>query len=84
MNEKEQYLFDLNGYLVIPNALTEQQIKSLNSEVDKRIETECDRDMRTHRFASLLEWNSDYRNLIDNKYIIEAQAGNGWSRFLSR
>ena len=69
MNEKEKYLFDLNGYLVIPNALTQQQIKALNAEVDRRIKTECEPDMRTHRFASLLGWNNEYRNLIDNKSI---------------
>ena len=69
MNEKEKYLFDLNGYLVIPNALTQQQIKALNAEVDRRIKTECEPDMRTHRFASPLGWNNEYRNLIDNKSI---------------
>ena len=81
MNEKEQYLFDLSGYIVIPDALTKQQLAALNSEVDKRIETECGSDMRTHRFASLLDWNSDYRNLIDNKSVtpyLETLLGKGF------
>ncbi len=69
MNDHERYLFDLNGYLVVPNALTADQIERLNSVLDEHIAAECPPDMRTHRFMTLLEWSKDYRDLIDNPTV---------------
>ncbi len=37
MNDHERYLFDLNGYLIVPEALTPEQIASLNNVLDERI-----------------------------------------------
>ena len=70
MNPKERYLFDLNGYLVVPDALTSNQIGILNSVLDRRIESECPADMLTHRFMPLLDWGKEYRDLIDNPLIL--------------
>ena len=69
MNDHERYLFDLKGYLVVPEALTEEQVARLNSVLDERIDAECPPDMRTHRFVPLLDWASDYRDLIDNPAV---------------
>ena len=69
MNDHERYLFDLNGYLVVPNALTADQVSRLNSVLDEHIAAECAPDMRTHRFVPLLEWSKDYRDLIDNPTV---------------
>ena len=38
MNEEEKYLFDLRGYLVVKNALTEKQVRRLSKVVDDKIE----------------------------------------------
>ena len=38
MNEEEKYLFDLRGYLVVKNALTEKQVRRLSKIVDDKIE----------------------------------------------
>ena len=35
MNLEEQYLFDLNGYLVIENVLTENEVLVANQAIDK-------------------------------------------------
>lgn len=35
MNSEEQYLFDLNGYLVIENVLTEKEVVVANQAIDK-------------------------------------------------
>ena len=69
MNDHERYLFDLQGYLVVPNALTADQIARLNSVLDEHIAVECPPDMRTHRFVPLLDWSKDYRDLIDNPSV---------------
>ena len=70
MNEQERYLFDLNGYLVVPHALTWNQIVALNSILDKKIASEWPSDMRTHRFEPILEWGQEYRELIDNPSMV--------------
>lgn len=36
MTEEEKYLFDLNGFLVIENALTPQEVSALNAIIDAR------------------------------------------------
>ena len=69
MNDEERYLFDLKGYLAVPNALSQEQVGRLNSVLDEHIAAECPADMRTHRFGPLLEWGDDYRDLIDNPSI---------------
>lgn len=70
MNQKERYLFDLNGYLVVPGALTPNQVGILNNILDRRIQSECPTEMRTHRFVPLLDWSKEYRDLIDNPRIL--------------
>ena len=69
MNDNERYLFDLKGYLVVPGALSQEQVCRLNSVLDEHIAAECPPDMRTHRFVPLLDWGRDYRDLIDNPAV---------------
>ena len=35
MNEDEKYLFDLNGYLVIEQVLTSNEVKAANVAIDR-------------------------------------------------
>ncbi len=56
MNDHERYLFDLQGYLAVPDALGQEQIPKLNNVLDEHIASECPPDMRTHRFGPILEW----------------------------
>ena len=69
MNDHERYMFDLQGYLVVQGALSPEKIAQLNSVLDEHIAAECPTDMPTHRFAPLLDWSKDYRDLIDNPAI---------------
>ena len=59
MNDYERYLSDLKGYLVVPGALSREQVDGLNAVLDEHIAAECPADMRTHRFVPLLDWGSD-------------------------
>ena len=70
MTEQERYLFDLQGFLVVPNALSRATIDQLNCTMDAKIAESCPIDMRTHRFVGLLRWDSAYRNLIDNPSVV--------------
>ena len=51
MTEKERYLFDLQGFLVVPNALSPETVDRLNQVMDKKVTESCATDMRTHRFV---------------------------------
>jgi len=47
MNEDEKYLFDLNGYLVLREVLTAEEVKQLNDGIDQHIRqlNEMDRSL---------------------------------------
>lgn len=78
MNAHERYLFDLHGYLVVPNALSPRTVERVNALMDARIAEDTAPDMRTHRFGKILEWGSELRDLIDNPRIaahVEALVG---------
>ncbi len=71
MTEEERYLFDLQGFLVVENALTPEQLQALNTILDRKIVREMPADAHTHRFAhNLLTWGKPYRQLIDNAVIL--------------
>lgn len=65
MNEHDRYLFDLQGYLTIPDAIAPDLLADLNAAIDTAIEEEAPADMRTHRFGRLLERDAAFRRLID-------------------
>jgi len=69
MNDHERYLFDLQGFLAVPNALTAAQLEALNQLWDERIAQEADADMTTHRWGNILTWGQPYLDLIDNPTI---------------
>lgn len=69
MTEHERYLFDLQGYLVIPNALSAEQVATLNAVMDEYIAAEVPPEATTHRFIRLLPWGKPYLDLIDHEPI---------------
>ena len=71
MNEDERYLFDLQGFLVVEDALDARQLKALNDILDQRIEAEVAEEDNTHRFIDLLEWGQPYRDLVDNPRVVD-------------
>ena len=40
MNDQERYLFDLQGFLEVPDALSAEQLTELNRMMDEKIEGE--------------------------------------------
>jgi ectoine hydroxylase-related dioxygenase (phytanoyl-CoA dioxygenase family) len=69
MTDQERYLFDLQGFLVVPDALAPDHVRELNAMMDEHIAAECPADMRTHRFGNLLRWGRAYLDLVDNPRI---------------
>ena len=80
MNQQEKYLFDLQGYITVPNALNGEQLRELNAIFDARIAQEVKPEATKHRFGELLAWGKPYLGLIENPrikpYMDEIIAGN--------
>jgi len=70
MTEQEAYLFDLQGYLVVKDALSASQVADLNAIADRQIQAQGVQERSTHRFMNLLSWGSPYRDLIDPPSIL--------------
>ena len=69
MDPHEKYLYDLQGYVTVPNAIDADQLRRLNEEVDRHIEAECPPDMTTHRFFDTIDWGGPLLELIDNPRV---------------
>jgi hypothetical protein len=71
MTDEERYLFDLRGFLVIPNALNAAELSALNGIMDEQIACAVKPDTRKHRFGpTMLHWGKPYRQLIDHPAIM--------------
>ena len=66
MNDNERFLFDLQGFITIPDALDADEIGALNEILDRRIADEVEPDAATHRFLTVLDWGQPYLDLIDH------------------
>ncbi len=81
MDPAQRYLFDLNGYLVVPGALAPDQVARLDAVMDEHISAEVGADETTHRFGGVLDWGPEVRALIDHAPmlpILESLLGPGF------
>ncbi|MGD1914467.1 MAG: phytanoyl-CoA dioxygenase family protein [Rivularia sp. (in: cyanobacteria)] len=69
MNEFEPYLFDLQGFLVVENVISNEEIAILRELVDKQVALKNQPEASRLRFDSLLSWGKPLRNLINNPQI---------------
>ena len=71
--EMQQYLFDLQGYLVIENVLSETEVSRFNELLDKQ---ELPAPGQTQRFGSapegpgFLQWGKPFCDLLDHPKIL--------------
>lgn len=70
MTPEERYLFDLQGYLVIPDALTAEQVTRLNALIDWQIVQADVLDKPWVRFDRLLPWGDPLQALIENPRLL--------------
>jgi hypothetical protein len=81
LTDLEFYLFDLQGFLVVENALTPEEILAINQLLDENIAHEDEPRKPWIRFDSLLSWGIPFRALIDNPRItpyLETLLGSGF------
>ncbi|MBE9101356.1 phytanoyl-CoA dioxygenase family protein [Vacuolonema iberomarrocanum] len=66
MNEQQCYLFDLQGFLVIEDALTATQLTAINGAIDQHIAAlGLPAEKSWLRFDGLLPWGAPFHELID-------------------
>jgi hypothetical protein len=70
MNSQDTYLFDLQGYITIPNALSAEQLVTLNAIWDERMAKDIAPDKPNHRWGRLLDWGKPFLDLIDQSTIV--------------
>ena len=59
MTEEQRYLFDLNGYIVVPDVLDENQVQTLRDSVKCSADTESKEPLHWHSlWRDLLDWPS--------------------------
>lgn len=70
MTDTEKYLFDLQGYLAVSDALTREQVDALNQIIDDKLATNPEPDKNAYRFGNTLSWGAPVRDLIANPRIL--------------
>jgi ectoine hydroxylase-related dioxygenase (phytanoyl-CoA dioxygenase family) len=70
MRDEQRYLMDLQGYLVVEDALAPDTVAELNSVIDAMVEQDLSGDAGTFRWGDLLRRNRVFRRLIDNPRVL--------------
>jgi hypothetical protein len=81
MDDDQRYLFDLQGWITIPDALDRDRLAALNATFDEHVAATVASDASSWRFGDVIEWGPDWLNLIDNERVIptlEAILGAGY------
>ncbi|MGH2355875.1 MAG: phytanoyl-CoA dioxygenase family protein [Chloroflexota bacterium] len=66
MNDEERYLFDLQGFLVLPGVLPLGEVQALNDLIDQQGLPDPGEDVRSQRFGGFLRWGQPFRDLLDH------------------
>ena len=56
VNDEERYLFDLQGFLVLPGVLSGGEVQALNALIDERNLPEPGEEVPSQRFGGFLLW----------------------------
>jgi ectoine hydroxylase-related dioxygenase (phytanoyl-CoA dioxygenase family) len=70
VHDEDRYLFDLQGYLSVQEALAPEVVADLNATLDRMAEQELDPVATTHRYGDLLARGPVFRDLIDNARVL--------------
>jgi hypothetical protein len=67
---RDRYLFDLQGYLTIPDALSAEAVEQLNEVIDGMALDEIGGEETAHRAIHLLARSRAFRDLIDHPPVL--------------
>lgn len=72
MTDRERYSFDVNGYVVIDDVLTPDDVAHLNAVIDGRHLPPAVETIESQRFGGFFEWDEGFRSLLDHPRILPA------------
>jgi Phytanoyl-CoA dioxygenase (PhyH) len=81
MDERELYLFDLQGFIAIEGALTADEVAELDGLFQARVDELVPPDANTFRFEYPFDWSPAVRRIIDHdrlRPVLEAMLGQGY------
>ena len=71
MTDRQRYRFDLDGYLVIEDALTDAEVNELNRLIDaQELPPPTDETGSGRRFREYLTWGQPFVELLDHEAVI--------------
>lgn len=79
MSDMEKFMFDLQGYLVVPDFLSPAEVEALNSAFDanwhlRRLGSDASKRVGYDQFYGFLEWEephcTPFRELLANQKVI--------------
>src|SRR6188768_38217 len=70
MTDEQRYLFDLQGYLVVPGVLSAAQVAQYQADMKSHEIKNPDNDPGKSRFVGFLEWGKHWADLIDHPTIM--------------
>lgn len=70
MNDEQRFLFDLQGYLLVPGVLDGDAIGRMLGEMDAHSVDPPEDGGDSYRFGDFLRWSEDYRILIDHPQLL--------------
>src|SRR5689334_4142284 len=72
MTEEERYLFDLQGYLVIPNAIEPETLARMNAWLGERAKTDPQWQGQTGNLHVdyPITWGADFLALLDHPLVL--------------
>lgn len=78
MDEEQRYLFDLQGFLVVPNVLSRDELAELNALLDAakpwtlaagRPPSQHNSSVKAH-VGPVLEWGQPFRDLVSDRRVV--------------
>jgi hypothetical protein len=69
MNSHEKYLFDLQGFVAVPDALDANVLLALNAIWDEHIAREMAPGSTSQRWGRVINWGTPFSDVIDNPRI---------------
>jgi hypothetical protein len=70
MNDTEKYLFDLQGYLIVEDALTPAEVAELNHLIDAQNLSDPGLETNQSRFGDFLSWGRPFCDLLDHPRLM--------------
>ncbi|GMV78818.1 MAG: hypothetical protein AMXMBFR7_00020 [Planctomycetota bacterium] len=66
MTEEQRFLFDLQGYLLVPNVLPKEQVERMRTHMEEHGIKDPKNNPNDSRFGNFLSWGAEWRELIDH------------------